>query len=72
MKNSIELVKSPLNYTGNKYRIIPQIREFFPKKINVMVDMFCGGFNVGVNVNANKIVGNDTATVVASKAGMVQ
>ena len=55
MKNSIELVKSPLNYTGNKYRIIPQIREFFPKKINVMVDMFCGGATVGLNIPCNKV-----------------
>ena len=48
-------IKSPLNYTGNKYRILSQILPEFPKRINVFVDMFCGGATVGANVNANKI-----------------
>lgn len=30
----MEFIKSPLNYTGNKYRILKQIVPFFPKKIN--------------------------------------
>lgn len=51
-----EILKSPLNYTGNKYRIIPQISTFFPKKIGTFVDLFCGGATVGINVNADKII----------------
>lgn len=54
-----KLLKSPMNYTGGKYKLLPQILPLFPKNINVFVDMFCGGFDVGINVNANKIVGND-------------
>lgn len=54
-----ELIKSPMNYVGGKYKLLPQILPLFPKNINTFVDMFCGGFNVGVNVKANKIVGND-------------
>ena len=50
-----KFIKTPLNYTGNKYRILNQIIPYFPKKINVFVDMFCGGATVGANVNANKI-----------------
>lgn len=50
-----EFVKSPLNYTGNKYRILRQISEKFPSKIDCMVDLFCGGATVGLNVNASKI-----------------
>lgn len=49
-------LKSPLNYTGNKHRILPQIIPYFPKKINVMVDMFCGGATVGINSNADKVI----------------
>lgn len=49
------LIKSPLNYTGNKYRILPQIVPHFPKKIGVFVDLFCGGATVGINVNADKV-----------------
>ncbi len=49
-------IKSPLNYTGNKYRILPQITKYFPKHTKVFVDMFCGGATVGFNVDADKVI----------------
>lgn len=52
-------VKSPLNYVGGKYKILNQIIPLFPKNIDTFVDLFAGGFNVGINVNANKIYAND-------------
>lgn len=52
-------VKSPLNYVGGKYKILDQIIPKFPKYINNFVDLFGGGFNVGINVNANTIIYND-------------
>ena len=52
-------VKGPLNYTGGKYKLLPQILPFFPKEINTFVDLFCGGGNVTVNVDAKRIIGND-------------
>ncbi|MFQ6723905.1 MAG: Dam family site-specific DNA-(adenine-N6)-methyltransferase, partial [Clostridia bacterium] len=52
----LEFIKSPLNYTGNKYRILPQITKYFPQKIDTMVDLFCGGATVGLNVECNKII----------------
>lgn len=54
-----KLIKSPMNYVGGKYKLLPQILPLFPENINTFVDMFCGGFNVGINVDANKIIGND-------------
>lgn len=51
-----DFIKSPLNYTGNKYRILDQIEEFFPKQINQMIDLFCGGATVGINVDCNKMI----------------
>lgn len=51
-----DFVKSPLNYTGNKYRILSQITKFFPNNIDCMVDLFCGGATVGLNVNAKKVI----------------
>ena len=55
--------KSPLNYTGGKYKLLPQILPIFPKKINTFVDLFCGGCNVGINVkNANKVILSDNLT----------
>lgn len=52
-------IKSPLNYVGGKYKILDQIIPKFPQKINTFVDLFGGGFNVGINVNAETIIYND-------------
>lgn len=52
-------IKSPLNYVGGKYKILDQIIPKFPKKINTFVDLFGGGFNVGINVDADTVVYND-------------
>lgn len=49
-------IKSPINYTGNKYRILPQITKYFPQKIDTFVDLFCGGATVGFNVDAKHVV----------------
>ena len=58
MKNK-KYIKSPLNYTGGKYKILDKIISKFPSKINTFVDLFSGGFNVGINVDANRIICND-------------
>ena len=52
-------IKSPLNYVGGKYKILNQIIPKFPKQINTFIDLFGGGFNVGINVDANTVVYND-------------
>lgn len=52
-------IKSPMNYIGNKYRIINQIQEYFPKNIKTMVDLFCGGCDVTINTKAEKHYAND-------------
>lgn len=52
-------IKSPLNYTGGKYKILSQIFDIFPQKIGTFVDLFAGGFNVGINVAADRIICND-------------
>lgn len=63
IKNN-NLIKSPLNYVGGKYKLLPQILPLFPDKIDTFLDLFAGGCNVGVNINANNIVCNDSETVV--------
>lgn len=52
------MIKSPLNYTGGKFKLLPQILPLFPQTNNFL-DLFCGGCNVSVNVNSNKITCND-------------
>jgi DNA adenine methylase Dam len=56
--NKIISVKSPLNFTGGKTKILSQITRFF-KPTGTFIDLFGGGFNVGANVNSDKIVYND-------------
>jgi len=57
-------IKSPLNYIGGKYRLLKQIMPLFPSRINKFVDLFAGGFNVGINVSADVIYANDINTYV--------
>lgn len=54
-----DFIKSPLNYIGGKYKILPQIFPLFPREINCFVDLFAGGANVGLNANSKKIILND-------------
>ena len=58
----MKYIKSPLNYIGGKYKILSPIFEVFPEKIDTFVDLFAGGFNVGINVDANRIICNDQIT----------
>lgn len=55
----MEYIKSPLNYIGGKYKLLPQILPLFPQKINKFIDLFGGGANVSVNVKALNIIYNE-------------
>lgn len=60
-KKDVNLVNfsSPLNYIGGKADMIQFLKEHTPIKYNRVVDLFGGGFNVGINLNANQIIYND-------------
>lgn len=55
----MQYIKAPMNYIGNKYRIMGQMQKWFPKKVNLMVDIFCGGCDVTFNTSANEHIAND-------------
>lgn len=55
-----EVIPSALNYIGGKYKLLPQILPLFPKDADKVVDLFCGGCNVGINVICNKVQFNDS------------
>lgn len=57
-----EFIKCPFNYIGGKYKLLEQLFQFFPQNISTFVDLFGGGFNVGINVEANQIIYNDQIT----------
>ena len=59
-----KLIKSPLNYTGGKYKLLPQLLPIIlprphTNEINTFVDLFTGGGNVVANINAKKRIAND-------------
>ena len=68
MKNHSQglIVKSPLNYPGNKARILSQIINHFPKNINVFVDVFGGSGIVGLNSESKFILYNDISLPMIS------
>ena len=53
------LIKSPLNYTGGKYKLLKQLLPLFPDNVTRFVDLFCGGCDIAANVTAKKIFAND-------------
>jgi len=54
------IMKSPLNYSGSKDKLLPQILKELPYSIDTFVDVMGGAFNVGVNVTAkNQVVYNE-------------
>lgn len=51
--------ESPLNYSGSKAKMIPFIKSILPIHIKNFIDVFGGGFNVGINIDADRIIYND-------------
>ena len=55
-------IKSPMNYTGGKHKLLPQLWPILSQKINSgsrFIDLFAGGCNVAVNVRCKKVIAND-------------
>lgn len=59
LRKTSPYIKSPLNYTGGKFRLLPQLLPHFPDNADVFVDLFCGGASVGLNARAGNVILND-------------
>jgi len=59
MSNKIKAIRSPLFYVGDKYKLYPEISEYFPKMINRFIEPFTGGGSVFLNIKANEYLLND-------------
>lgn len=59
VKISDSIVASPMNYIGGKAKLLPQLKPHFPSNIDNFYDVFAGGANVAVNIEADKIFIND-------------
>lgn len=53
------MIRSPFFYVGDKYKLMPQLINYFPQKIETFLEPFVGGGSVFLNVNASQYVGND-------------
>lgn len=54
-----KIKRSPLFYVGDKYKLMKQLLDFFPKEINNFFEPFVGGGTVFLNVQAEKYYLND-------------
>lgn len=52
-------IRSPLFYVGDKYKLMPQLRQLFPKNISIYYDVFCGGGSASINSGVKSVVMND-------------
>lgn len=55
----MQRIRSPLFYTGDKYKIINNLKKYFPKKIRKFIEPFVGGGSVLLNVEADSYFEND-------------
>ena len=63
----MKYIKGPLNYAGNKYRLLNQIFDIMKDDCNIFVDLFCGSGAIGLNYpNAKEIYLIDTNIYVIS------
>ncbi|KST91350.1 Adenine-specific methyltransferase [Lactococcus lactis subsp. lactis] len=49
-----KFIKSAMNYTGGKYKLLPQLFPLFPENFTRFVDLFAGGAVVSANIAAQK------------------
>jgi len=56
---SNKAVRSPFFYVGDKYKLMPQLKELFPENISTYIEPFAGGGSSFLNTNAKKYIVND-------------
>ena len=54
-----DVVRSPLFYVGDKYKLISEIKQYFPLNIRQFAEPFVGGGSVFMNVDAEQYYLND-------------
>lgn len=59
MADTQTIRRSPFFYVGDKYKLVPQLKEHFPEKIDRFIEPFCGGGSVFLNTNAKQYLLND-------------
>lgn len=60
------MINSPLNYTGNKFKLLKQIMPYLDNQANKFVDVFAGSGLVGLNSDCEEIILNDNNPITIS------
>lgn len=59
-EKDLTINKSPINYSGSKDTLVPEIIKSLPANVDVFVDVMGGAFNVGSNISAlERVVYNE-------------
>ena len=53
------IYECPLNYVGSKAKMISEIKKYMPQQAKKIIDIFGGGFNVGINLPSEYTAYND-------------
>lgn len=59
MNTATDVRRSPFFYVGDKFKLVPQLKENFPKDIDRFLEPFCGGGSVFLNIDAHQYLLND-------------
>ena len=62
VQTTTQFRRSPFFYVGDKYKLLPQLEENFPKDIDRFIEPFCGGGSIFLNTEANQYLLNDIDT----------
>lgn len=59
-----KIVRSPFFYVGDKYKLMPQLKELFPSNISTYIEPFAGGGSSFINTQAEIYLVNDVNSYV--------
>jgi len=54
-----KIIRSPFFYVGDKYRLMPQLQQLFPRNVSTYVEPFAGGGSSFINTPAERYIVND-------------
>lgn len=54
-----KIIRSPFFYVGDKYRLMPQLRQLFPRHVSTYIEPFAGGGSSFINTLAERYIVND-------------
>ena len=61
-----QILRSPLFYVGDKYKLMEEIGTYFPANIGKFIEPFVGGGSVFMNTTAEQFYLNDIDSYIVS------